>query len=125
MEFLTNGGSGRVNRTWPDEIKARIVSESLRPGVTVQEVAGRYGLKPNHLSSWRTLARQGKLLLPAPEDATEFAAVVVETAERQSNYEHHDRDRVEIVVGAVTIRLEPNASSSRIAGIARALAASA
>lgn len=123
MEFLTNGGSGRVNRKWPDEVKARIVSESLRPGVTVQDVAERYGLKPNHLSSWRTLARRGKLILPAPEDATEFAAVIVEPAETTQPV--RDIDRAEIILGAVTIRLERNASPSRIAMIARALAASA
>jgi transposase len=123
MEFLTNGGSGRVNRKWPDETKARIVSESLRPGVTVQEVAERHGLKPNHLSTWRTLARQGKLVLPAPEDATEFAAVVVAPAEAMQ--QAHDVERAEIIFGAVTIRLERNASSSRIAAIVRALAASA
>ncbi|MBX5157963.1 hypothetical protein HJB84_20825 [Rhizobium sp. NZLR1b] len=38
-------------------MKARTASGGLRPGVTVQDVADRYGLKPNHhLSSWRTLA---------------------------------------------------------------------
>jgi transposase len=102
MEFLTSGGSGRINRKWPDETKARIVSESLRPGVSVQEVAERHGLKPNHLSTWRTLTRRGKLVLPTPEDATEFAAVVVEPAE--TTQQAHDVERAEIIIGAVTVR---------------------
>ncbi|WP_320203790.1 transposase [Agrobacterium rosae] len=80
MEVLTTRRSGReVHRHWTDELKARIVSESLRPGVTVNEVAAHHGLKANHLSTWRTLARQGKLILPEPGDAVEFAAMVVET----------------------------------------------
>ncbi|MBB3526690.1 transposase-like protein [Rhizobium sp. BK456] len=79
MEVLTTRKSGReVNRHWPDDVKAQIVSESLRPGAMVNEVAERYGLKPNHLSTWRTMARQGKLVLPAPEDPLEFAAVIVD-----------------------------------------------
>lgn len=82
LEVLTKRQRRReAHRQWPDEVKgvkARIVSESLRPGVTVNEVAERHGLKANHLSSWRTMARQGKLVLPEPEDAVEFAAMVVE-----------------------------------------------
>src|SRR5690554_3443734 len=77
MELLTNGGRQRRNRQWPDEVKARIVSETLRPGTTVSEVAQRHGLKANHVSSWRTLARNGKLVLPAPEDSVEFATLMV------------------------------------------------
>ncbi len=118
MEVLTGVGGGRRNRKWPDEVKARIVSETLRPGATVNAVAARYGLKANHLSSWRTMARKGKLVLPAPEDEVEFAAMVVgppapdKTAAAES---------VGIIMGAVTIRLEGGASAERIAAIVRAL----
>ena len=58
LEVLTTRrGRREAHRHWTDEVKARIVSESLRPGVTVNEVADRYGMKVNHLSSLRTLAR--------------------------------------------------------------------
>lgn len=53
LEVLPTRRSRRaVSRQWPDEVKAGIVSESLRSGVTVNEVAGCYGLKANYLSSW-------------------------------------------------------------------------
>lgn len=110
-----------VNRQWPNEVKAQIVSESLRPGVTVSEVAERHGVKANHLSSWRTMARQGKLVLPAPEDAAEFAAMVVERPVEEP-LRVKAISRAEIVFGPVTIRLEEGASATRIASIARALA---
>lgn len=119
LELLTTRRSRReAHRQWPDEVKARIVSESLRPGVTVNEVARRYGLKTNHLSSWRALARQGKLVLPEPVDAVEFAAMVIETpAPEQPTVKA--APRAEIIVGPVTIRLEEGASAARVASIAR------
>ncbi|MBT9373320.1 transposase [Rhizobium sp. CSW-27] len=123
LEVLTTRrGRREPHRHWPDEVKARIVSESLRPGVTVNEVAKRHGLKANHLSSWRTMARQGKLVLPAPEDAVEFAAMVVERPVPEPQ-PVRTLSRAEIVVGPVMIRLEQGASAARIAAIVRALAA--
>jgi transposase len=77
IEFLPVGGRSRRNRKWPDEVKARIVAETLKPGVTVNDVARRHGVPANHVSSWRTLARTGRLVLPAPEDPVEFAALMV------------------------------------------------
>jgi len=121
LEVLTTRKPGReVHRHWPDEVKAQIVSESLRPGAMVSEVAERHGLKPNHLSTWRTMARLGKLVLPAPEDAVEFAAVIVEPPVSQPPVKKASRP--EIIVGSITIRLEECASAARIAAVARACA---
>lgn len=67
------------------------------------------------------MPRQGKLILPAPEDAVEFAAMIVDPP--FSEPPPKVVGRPEIIVGPVTIRLEEGASASRIAAIARALAA--
>jgi Transposase and inactivated derivatives len=124
MELLTNGGRRRRNRQWPEEVKARIVAETLRPGASVGEVAERYGLKANHVSSWRTMARNGKLVLPAPEDAVEFATLMVAPVDEQvAAAEPAAAAGPEVVVGSVTIRLEPGASAARIASVVHALMA--
>ena len=122
MELFTNGGRRRRNRQWPEDEKARIVAETLRAGTTVSEVAQRHGLKANHVSSWRTLARNGKLVLPAPEDSVEFATLMVAPVVwDETAAEPVASAGPEVVVGSVIIRLEPGASASRIASVVRAL----
>ncbi|WP_074971169.1 transposase [Paracoccus aminovorans] len=98
------------------------MAETLKPSATVNDVARRHGVPANHVSSWRTLARKGRLALPAPEDPVEFATLVLGPgAEPPSVVVRPVADRVEIVVGAVTVRLEAGASADRIASVARAL----
>ena len=129
-EFLTSSDlilSPKGHRRWPDDVKARIVAETLEDGVRVREVADRYGLRPNHLSAWRRLARDGKLVLPAPPvDAGPapgpvFAPMIVEPVTEPGE---HPRPKaiLEIVHGDVVVRLGTDTPATRIAEIARALA---
>ncbi|WP_259671361.1 MULTISPECIES: hypothetical protein [unclassified Rhizobium] len=66
------------------------------------------------------MARQGKLVLPAPEDAVEFAAVIIDPPASEPPIKKASRP--EIIIGSVTIRLEEGASAARIAAVARACA---
>jgi transposase len=116
---VIEGPAGRRQRTQAE--KARIVAESLMPGVRVAEVARKYGATRWQIYDWRKrLRREGRLALPESVGATPaFAAVVVEdTRERQAA-----AACIEIVVGDVVIRAEPGVDEehlSRVIRIARA-----
>ena len=51
-------------RRFSAEEKVRVVRESFRAGKLVGEVARRYGVSRWQLSTWRSLARAGKLAVP-------------------------------------------------------------
>ena len=134
VEFLRDYGVEiRANgqKRWPDEVKAQIVAESLKPGVTVNAVAARYGLRANHLSEWRGRARDGKLVLPAiDDDGFYFAPLVLSDGhavsvsaqpERSGRAEAQPLGPIEIAVGQVTIRLDGATTATRIAEIVRAI----
>jgi transposase len=63
-------------RRWPDEVKARVVVESLRPGTVVTQLAQRHGCRAQQIHDWRRLARTGKLALPAPAAGEAIPAFV-------------------------------------------------
>ncbi len=125
-EFLTLLGvevSQTGHRRWPDQVKARIVAETLLPGASVNDVARKYDLRPNHLSAWRRMAKDGELVLPAPEAEAEFAPLVVFDVEPPQPVEEPDpvTSMIEIMAGSVSLRLDGDTPAGRIADIVRAL----
>lgn len=113
----------RGQRRWPDDLKGRIVAETLVEGATVDAVARRYDLRPNHLSEWRRMAREGKLVLPAVPEDVEFVSLVLQ--EETCVDAPVACSTLDVIRGEVTVRLDVTTPANRIAEIARALNAAA
>jgi transposase len=117
------------HRRWPEAVKARAVAETLEPGATVNAVAARYGVKPNQLSAWRCLAKQGRLVLPAAEMADEpvtFAPLILcepDPPQAPAPSPQPD-DKLRLIFGDVAIELAANTPAARIAELVHALGAS-
>lgn len=112
---VLEGPTGR--RSWPDDEKGRIVMESFAPGARVCDVARRHGMTPQQLSTWRGLAKKGKLALPeAPEADPAFAVLQVEDSPAPAGTAW-----IEIETGGVMLRLAPDTPAARIAEIVAAL----
>ena len=122
-EFLSNVDmvvGPRGHRRWPDAVKARIVAETLVEGASVGAVARRYDMRANHLSEWRRMAREGKLVLPAVTEKPSFAALVVRDDVEMAP-EPTLPSPLDLICGGVTVRLDAGTSAARIAEIAHAL----
>lgn len=128
---VISGPTGR--RQWPDEVKARIVAESFLPGVRVGDVARRHGMLPSQLTTWRRMAKDGDLALlwesvvPSEPD---FVPLIVEegaaSAEAVAAVPSVSGSRmempIEVVVGAVVVRLPAEVPVARLSALVRALA---
>ena len=64
-------------RCWSDELKGRIVAETLEADAAAAGVAQCKDLNPNRVSDWRRLARQGRLVLPAADSDVASAPLLV------------------------------------------------
>jgi len=108
------GPTGR--RKWPDTYKGQLVAESLVPGVSVREVAERNGLMPNRLSTWRSLARQGRLVIPELS-GVDFATVVLDGIAPALTILRP----IELETGGVMVRLDADTDVCRLAKLVLAL----
>jgi transposase len=116
---VLDGPTGR--RHWPDDVKARIVAESLLPGARVCDVAEKYGLIARHLSQWRGLARKGKLILPV-DGAPFFVPLVVEqVTSREPFIAKTDTGVIRIEIGGAVLHIAPDCNPDRAAALTAAL----
>jgi len=114
LEVL-EGPTGR--RNWPDEVKATIVAESFEPGAVVSAVARRHGLMPQHLTAWRRLAREGRLVLPAAGEQS-FAQLVVGGPPDTPAV---CGATISIETGGLVVRVPMDISAARLGDIVRVL----
>jgi transposase len=113
VEVIT--GAGR-RRSWPLDVKARIVMESLEDGAVISEVARRHGIRPQQLFAWRKQVRDH---VPTAS----FAPVVVEMAPPAlpSPPPHGaTAAEIEIAIGMVVIRVRGAADVKMLTAVLRA-----
>jgi Transposase len=74
-----NGPADAGGSQWRGAAKApegggegRIVAQAVVPGAVVAEVARQHDLTPQQLSNWIKAAKEGRVMLPAPEPDGEF-----------------------------------------------------
>jgi transposase len=119
MEVIT--GVGR-RRSWPDDFKAKVVAESLEPGVVISQVARRHGLTPQQLFGWRN---QMRTAVPAARTEASFASVVLAPAAPETAKPAPDNDRglIEIVLKGTVVRARVAVTAETLAAVLRAVKA--
>ena len=113
-------GVGR-RRRWSEEDKGRIVAASYAPGAVVSEVARRHDLMPQHLFSWRKAAREGRLVLPAEEQAL-FVPVVIGRQDMPAARKPGGCS-VTIKIGGAVVRAEAGVDARWLTEVLRAVKA--
>jgi transposase len=107
-------------RHWSDEEKGRIVAEAIAPGGIIADVARRHDLVPQHLSNWIRAAKDGRFALPA-DALSSFVPVVVGPAQATNATHEHREIVIEVVIGAVKVRVPSGANPQDVEALLRAV----
>ena len=109
-----------LRRRWSLEAKARIIEETLLPGMNVSAVARAHGLSPQQLFAWRRKAiRSGRCtLLPARarRGRQSFAGWKWRARQRFGG-------GLEIIIGGTTIRVDDAVAAGLLIEAIRAVRA--
>lgn len=120
---VIEGPSGRRRRDKAE--RARIAAESMMAGVTVADVARRYGTTRWQVYDWRKKLRTGHLVVPENIAALPaFAELIVEVPPNDASPSGSLHD-IEIVVGDVVIRAGSSADEGQLTRAIRAARAAA
>ena len=119
LEVLTGVG-GR--RRWSGDDKARIVEETLAPGVTVSDVARRHDIRPQQLFGWRRGMR-----IADPEPTMTFVPALVEAPAKPKRARpkpaRAGRGDIELEIDGVAVRVCRGAEAKTVAAVIKALKA--
>jgi transposase len=107
-------------RRWSDEEKGRIVADAIAPGAVIADVARQHDLAPQHLSNWIRAAKDGQFALPADEMPAFVPVVSVESA-RANKAARERRSAIEIVIGAIKVRVPGGAEARDVEAVLRAV----
>jgi transposase len=128
---IIDGIGGR--RGWSVDDKARILEETLAPGVVVSEIARRHGLTPQQLFGWRRTARRSAEVsdhvgsprfVPAVVEQPKPAPVPKPRKPRRASRSGDATGIIEVEIGGVTVRVGRGAEVKTVAAVIQALKAS-
>jgi transposase len=128
IEVIT--GTGR-RRRFSESEKARIVAETLEPGVVVSEIARRHDLTPQQLFGWRRAACRrvatgdGKTEAPFVPAVLDIPAREAEAAPEEQKYGVDDMaPLIGFDMNGASVWVCPGADTGMVTAIIRALKAS-
>lgn len=123
VEVLT--GPGR-RRRWSTAEKERIVDEALVPGARVSDVARRWQVCPQQVFGWRRAACRD-LTSPAVDGgvAAVPSFVPIVNAASSAPVTPAVPSIIEITLAGAVLRVVPGTDSAQLAGVLRAVRASA